>query len=145
MSLIVLVGIIGYLFSVWSQLPEQVPQHYNAAGEVDKWGGRGVLFPLPILSALLYAGQSVLSKFPQSFNYLSPVTEENAPRQYITARMMISWLKLQLVVLFSYIEWDMIQSALGKSGGLGLWFLPVTLVVVFGTIIFYAVRSVRIK
>jgi hypothetical protein len=35
--------------------------------------------------------------------------------------------------------------AQGRSLGLGAWFLPLTLVVIFGTIAFYMVRMRRLK
>lgn len=45
MLLPVLVGLI-----LWNRLPEQVPLHWNVAGEVDGWGSREMLvFYLPLL------------------------------------------------------------------------------------------------
>ena len=34
----------------WQQLPEQIPTHYNFAGEVDGYGGKGSLILLMFLS-----------------------------------------------------------------------------------------------
>ena len=53
--LVVLLPILAGLF-LWRYLPEQMPIHWNAAGEVDNWSGRGfAVFGLPgiILAAHL--------------------------------------------------------------------------------------------
>ena len=37
---ILLIGTLIYLIVRWNALPEQIPVHYNAAGEIDGWGGK---------------------------------------------------------------------------------------------------------
>ena len=37
----------------FSLLPEQIPAHFNLAGEVDRWGSRLEIFVLPILVAVI--------------------------------------------------------------------------------------------
>jgi uncharacterized membrane protein len=47
-TLVMLVPMIVGLL-LWNQLPDQVPIHWNAAGEVDGWGSRAmVVFALPL-------------------------------------------------------------------------------------------------
>ncbi|MDS9472070.1 DUF1648 domain-containing protein [Sporosarcina pasteurii] len=36
-TIILFVGSLVYLFVSWSTLPDEVPAHYNAFGEVDRW------------------------------------------------------------------------------------------------------------
>ena len=44
-----------YLAFIWNNLPETVPMHWNASGEVDRWGKKiEILFPLIILSGVGY-------------------------------------------------------------------------------------------
>lgn len=46
-SIVILLPILAGLV-LWSQLPEQVPMHWNAKGEIDGWGSKGVfVFVLP--------------------------------------------------------------------------------------------------
>lgn len=46
-ALMLLPMVVGLL--LWNKLPEQVPMHWNAAGEVDGWGSRSTLvFFLPL-------------------------------------------------------------------------------------------------
>lgn len=42
-----------YLLYVWNKLPDQVPLHWNAAGEVDRWGDKIELWIIPFLLPLL--------------------------------------------------------------------------------------------
>ncbi|WP_409975166.1 DUF1648 domain-containing protein [Bacillus sp. Bva_UNVM-123] len=47
------IGAIVYLVISWSLIPEQVPGHYNGAGEVNRWGSKYELF-IYRLSACFY-------------------------------------------------------------------------------------------
>ena len=53
-SLCSLVGVAAYLILAWRTIPDQVPTHFNAAGEIDSLGGKNSLLLLPIVSWLLY-------------------------------------------------------------------------------------------
>ena len=45
--------VVGLL--LWSSLPEKVPVHWNAAGEVDGWGSRGmIVFLIPLFILALH-------------------------------------------------------------------------------------------
>ena len=47
--------VIGLI--LWNKLPDQVPMHWNAAGEVDGWGSKGMLvFALPLFTVVLQWG-----------------------------------------------------------------------------------------
>ena len=39
---IMLIGTLIYL--IVSTIPDQIPTHYNAAGEIDDWGGKGMIW-----------------------------------------------------------------------------------------------------
>jgi hypothetical protein len=58
---------------------------------------------------------------------------------------MLRYLKLVLVVVFGGIEFMTIQNATGKAAGLGAWFLPLTLLLVFLPLIYFVVKSVQAK
>ena len=53
-SVVILLPILVGLF-LWNQLPEQIPSHWNAAGEIDGWSSKGfTVFGMPLI---LLAGQ----------------------------------------------------------------------------------------
>ncbi len=142
-SAIGLIGIIMMLFTSWSSLPDKIPSHYGFSGEVDSWGDKGILFLLPIIAIFMYGLLTIIERIPHLYNYMCEITEENAEFQYRNARMMLTLLKTEIIFLFRYIEWHMISTGLGKSTGLGIGFLPVYLLILFGTIGFFIYRMVK--
>ncbi|MBW7475453.1 DUF1648 domain-containing protein [Paenibacillus oenotherae] len=143
LSVVVLAFSIIYFILNWSDLPQTVPIHYNGRGEADGWGSKATLLILPLLSLILFIGLSILSKYPHKFNYPFKINAENAPHQYQTAKLLLSWMKVELVLLFGYLQWSIIQNALGHSAGIGVWLLPAVLVIIFGTIIIHLIRMKR--
>jgi len=60
----------------------------------------------------LYVMMTVLNFFPHTFNYLVEITEKNARAQYANARLMMNFMKVELVYLFAYVTWGTVQAAL---------------------------------
>jgi uncharacterized membrane protein len=142
---IILLALWGWTFSHYSTLPGTIPTHFNAAGEADGFGSKASLSALPIIATLLFIGITVLNRYPHSFNYPTSITQDNALRLYTLATRMLRYLKLVLVVVFGGIEFMTIQNATGKAAGLGAWFLPLTLLLVFLPLIYFVVKSVQAK
>ncbi|WP_052400557.1 DUF1648 domain-containing protein [Oceanobacillus jeddahense] len=61
-------GVIFYIIFTWSSIPSQIPGHYNASGEVTRWGGREELFIPLAIGLLLWIGMTILERFPHLFN-----------------------------------------------------------------------------
>ena len=133
--LLLLSGLVVYLLINWSDIPDKIPGHYNAMGEVDRWGNKGELLFLPIIGWIMYIGITVLEHFPQVWNTGVTVTEENKARIYPILKNIIGTTKLLVVGVFVILD---INSALAKS--LPIWFLPIFLVLTFGSIIFFVVK-----
>jgi uncharacterized membrane protein len=140
----------GVLLALWvwtgmsySSLPDTIPTHFNAAGEADGFGRKVSIVGLPLIATLLYIGLTLLNRYPHIFNFPTPITQDNALRQYTNATRMIRYLKLILVLVFAGISFQTIQQANGTGEGLGLWFLPLTLVLVFMPLVYFVVKSFR--
>ena len=142
-TLAVFVGTIVYLISSWTIIPSEIPAHYNAAGEVDRWGGKGEILILPIIGLLMWIGMTILEKYPHVYNYVN-LTKENARAQYLNGRLLINVLKNEIVLLFSYITWKGIQVAIGQHDSLGVWLLPVFLLIIFCSTGYFIVKSLRL-
>ena len=140
---IILLALWGWTFSHYSTLPGTIPTHFNAAGEADGFGSKASIIGLPVIATLLFIGLTVLNRYPHSFNYPTAITQDNALRLYTLATRMLRYLKLVLVLVFGGIEFMTIQNATGKAAGLGAWFLPLTLVLVFLPLIYFVVKSVQ--
>jgi len=62
-GLLFLVGMIVFIYTQWDQIPQQVPMHYNALGEIDRWGSKYQTLILPAIGILLYTFMTVVSFF----------------------------------------------------------------------------------
>ena len=140
-----IVEIFLTLFLSWHKIPSRIPTHFGPSGSIDAWGGKSSLLALPIIMLVIYALLSTIEKFPRIYNYMCDITEQNAEFQYRNARMMIGCMKLEMIFLFGYIEWKTVQVALNKAAGLGVEFMHVFLIVMFGTIGFFIFRMVKYK
>jgi hypothetical protein len=129
----------------WPLLPDNIPHHFGGSGKPDAWGGKWILWLLPGISLVLYIGLTILSRYPHIYNYPWPITEKNAAAQYHLARIMIGALKAEIVLIFIYIQQQTIQVALGKVEGLGIAFLPIFLILIFGTVGIYFVKAYQAK
>ncbi len=138
-----LLTMLFVLIKYWSILPATIPTHFGFSGNPDGWGGKESLLFLPILGMLLYVCMGLLSRYPHTFNYPVPITEENAPVQYLLGRKIINWLRTFVVILFGYLEWVSIQTALGNLSGLGPWFIAIILIVTFIPIVSYVINARR--
>jgi len=138
--LILLIGVSIYLILNWNSFPDQIPGHYNAAGEIDRMGNKGELLILPIVAWMMYIGITVVESFPQIWNTGVTVTEENKERVYRVLKDMVSTLKLCVVAAFMYLTINSSQAT-----ALPMLFLPVFLLLMFGPIIFFIIKLSKIK
>jgi len=138
--IVLLAGVAVYLLIRWSSIPDQVPGHFNASGEVTRWDGKGALIIPPIIAGVLYIVMTILEQFPQVWNTGVRVTQENMFRVYRILKSMISIIKLLIVATFTSIV--IIQSF---AINLPAWLLPVFLSLIFGTVFINIIRLVRAK
>jgi uncharacterized membrane protein len=118
--------------SAWASLPPEIPVHFGISGSPDRWGGKEMLLIFVVVPGFLYTLMTILSRFPHTFNYPVPITVANAARQYQLARELLAKLKLAILTMFAYIEWQVIEVGRGTSQGFSPWFLPVFLVLIVG-------------
>lgn len=125
----------------WSSLPETVPTHFGFDGEPDGWGDKRSIWILPGIALALYLMLTAAMRFPHRFNYLWPITPENAARQYAFARRLISLLKIEIVWTFAFLTWRMTEIARGDAARLGAAFLPVMLIALLATVTWYLIKA----
>lgn len=144
-GIVLIIGIIAYVIHVWPSLPEKIPMHYNASGEVDRWGGKGGLLVFLAIGIILWIPLSILERYPHVHNY-THLTEENVERLYKNSILLLNVIKNEVIILFAYFAWRMIQDAFGNTySALGKWELPLVLIIIFGTIAIFVIRSFRLR
>jgi hypothetical protein len=119
--------------------------HYDFFGEVDKWGSKGIIFSHPIIGAVLWISLTILEKFPHVYNYIINLTEENIEQQYKNGRIMVNVVKNEILIYISYSIWKDVKIAYGHDIAFGTWDLLLSLIILFGSIGFFIVRSFRLK
>lgn len=95
----------------WQQLPEQIPTHYNFAGEVDGYGGKGSLILLIVMSWIVFFIMTISIRFPEKWNMPVEVTEENKSRLYAITRAMMEAVKFFVTLLFVVLFVSMAAAA----------------------------------
>lgn len=126
--------LIGLPVFAWSGLPDEIPIHFGVSGDPDNWGGRGMIWFLPVLGLAMWAGMTVLTRFPHAYNYPWVITRENAADLYRLSRSMVIWINTEVTLLFAFIQWGTLRTAAGDADGLGVLIVPVSIIGVFGTI-----------
>lgn len=144
------IELIGWfaLLTIWvltitsySKLPDTIPIHYNGSGQIDGFGNKVNILILPLVATVFFVGLTLLNKFPHIFNYPTKINKDNALRQYTNMTRMNRYLKLVFVVIFGLLAFKTIKS----TGGLGVWFLPLTMCLIFIPMTYFIIKSLRTK
>lgn len=115
-------------------LPARIATHFDAAGNVNGWGEPKMLWLFPIIASFIGVVMTLVSRYPQAFNYPVRVTPASRPRLEAITLGMIAWLRAELVCLFLWIQYEIIRSARDGQNRLSSWLLPVVILAIFATI-----------
>lgn len=127
------------------KLPNRIPVHFDAAGQINGWGSPAMLWFLPAVATGIYLLMTLVSRHPGAFNYPVRVTPATRPPLEAQSLGMIAWLRAELVWLFLFIEYAAIRSArLGRSA-LVPWIVPLCIAAVFITIGWHMAAMFRIS
>ncbi len=107
-SLLSVVGIVLYVIITWKNIPDMIPGHYNIAGEIDKYSSKNSIWILIVVQILLFTMMSVLERFPNIWNTGVQITDENVERVYTNLRNMQTYLKMMIMIYFSYMTFQSI-------------------------------------
>ena len=133
LAVLALLGMTIFVLLRWPTLPELLPAHFAANGEISAWDDRGSLTLLLVLSWVMFAGMEVLSFFPQSWNI-----PKRTPRAYRAAGDAMAVLRLVLALFFAYMEF-----CTATCRGIGVWAMPLMLVLIAGNLAYLLVQSFR--
>ncbi len=103
------------ILQFWGLLPDRIPIHFGLGGLADAWGDKVTIWLLSAVAAIIFVVLAVASRYRHIFNYPVRITDENAPRQYLRARGILVWLKVEVCWLFAFIVRPQIIVALGNT------------------------------
>lgn len=138
LCIIMLLGTTIFLIVYWKHMPDVIPMHYNLWGEVDGQGNKASIIVLPIVNWIMFGVISIAEMCPGAWNTGVRVTPQNSARIYRILSRLIIAIKIEVVALFSFIT---INSAL--SNNMPIKFVPITLILMFGTIIISLISLYR--
>jgi uncharacterized membrane protein len=118
-------------------LPQTIPTHFNAVGNIDAYGSKMTIFLLPLIGSVIFITLTIVNRFAHVFNYPVKITTENAKIQYTVAVRMMRYLKLSLVIIFTFISVWTINAAKGTAHGMGIWMLPLILILIFAPMVYF--------
>ena len=118
LCLIQLIGMILFLLIYWPHIPQQIPMHYDLAGNISRWGSRKELIIFPVMAWITYLPITLVEHFPEVWNTGVQVTEHNRTLVYSALFHMFSSLKFLITCLYTY---SILQTALMLE--LPSWFL----------------------
>ena len=127
-------GVTVYAMAGPTPLPARIPTHFDAAGQPDGWGTPAMLWMMPAMATGIYLLMSLVARYPLSFNF--PMRIHPSARRQLEglALRMLSWIKAEVMGLFACIQYKIIELARAGRGTLSAFFLPLVMVVIFGTI-----------
>lgn len=108
-------------------LPPELPTHFDASGQPDAWGGRMGFAVIAVVAVVSYGMMTAIARAPHAFNYIVEITRDNAAAQYRIARTGLAWVKALTSLMFAWLQWRTMQTALGLADGLGPAFLGVAM------------------
>lgn len=134
-----LLAYVIVLVCIWSRIPGTVPTHFNAAGIVDSYGGKGSLWIEVIVAAVILLIICLTERVSSIWNFPVAVTEENKERLYEIALVMLGTIKILTMGLFI----DAGVSSLVT--GFPVWSMYVMLGVMVIVIVVAVVQMIRSK
>jgi uncharacterized membrane protein len=140
----IILGVILVLQG-WSGLPQTIPTHFDAAGNADGWGPKYMIWLLPAISVVMIPLMLFLRRFPWLSNTPIKITEENASHQYALIVRLLSVLACVISLLFLALVYDTITIAGGGTSMLGSWFMPVFIIPIVGSLLWYFVSAMRVR
>lgn len=118
---IVIIALVlnSFLFPAfyYSQLPEEIPIHFNAAGDADDFGKKSTIWLLPILNLV---NLLIIFAITSGAKYM--------PKQKKQPPLFAEIVTLYVLILTTYIGVANVLIAIGTMNTLGTWFLPFVIV-----------------
>jgi len=126
------------------RLPDRIPTHYDLSGQPNAWGSPAFLWFLPLVATGVYLLLTVLGSIRyRRYNLPVRVTEANLPFIQDQTILMVAWIKSEILGLFLYMQWSIIQSARDGTFRLSPLLIPVFLLVIFSTVGWQLVALIR--
>lgn len=141
--ILVILSIFTFLF--WQIAPERIPIHFNIQGQVDGYASRHTIFFLVGVILIVYILFYFLSKHPSLGNYITHIHDSNRDIQYNIMSTFIKVISLQLILVFSYMQIQIVLVAMNNKVGFNGAILLISLGAIILSTIIYGRISLKHK
>jgi hypothetical protein len=108
-----LMGLWAYVAATYLGLPDTIPTHFDGAGRPDAYGAKATLLALPLLASGLFAGLTLLTRYPHQLNLPGGGADPRAARRWLGVLRLLVVLVLGLVTVYT------VRTATGQAPGFG--------------------------
>ena len=124
----------AWVVGVWIQFDNraEVPLHFNAQGEVDRWGDASTALLLPAIALVLYGLLTWLQRHPKWCNYPVEITDANREPVYRQMSHIVGRIKTLVMCLFLYITMGVAQMVAVSLFLILIFSLTILLIIVAG-------------
>lgn len=124
----------AWVVGVWIQFDNraEVPLHFNAQGEVDRWGDASTALLLTAIALVLYGLLTWLQRHPRWCNYPVEITDANRERVYRQMSRIVGRIKTLVMCLFLYITMGVAQMVAVSFSLILIFALAILLIIVAG-------------
>lgn len=137
LGLLIITLVITILYA--DRLPDRIPHHFNFAGEPNGYGGRKMIWSLPVFGVILYTVLTVIGLFIRMV-----AAGERVPGATISRITgMLLQLKLVFSFIFLYLLIATIRISLGKAEGLGRFSSAIYLGMLAAVLAFNIISLIR--
>lgn len=145
---VIVIGISVFLLFYWKHIPEQVPLHWNFAGEIDDYSDAGSYIMLVIMMYFFFAGHMITKIIP-SFDLkenlfgkelIHKVSKEKEAEAMNVLLGMLWVCDLLVQMIFAYI---ILCGVFLRD--LGVWFLPLMMILLTADFVCFFIRMMKIK
>lgn len=134
---IILVLAIALITAIkYPGMPDQVPFHFGASGEVDSLGPKSNLWIVPGSCIMIYVLITLAGFFPGSWNFPKNINMEKLHLAEDTMRMMLMCLKIVITIMMGYMQIMVMKT----TGTASMYVLFGFLIVMMAIVMYFMVK-----
>ena len=134
------IGILTIILPIlfWKRIPEQIPAHYNGAGNIDRYSDKSILILILFAVAILMGTMGIAVYYVKQ-EMKSKYAKEAESSQLCAVYLMLVTMNFAIQCMFAYITFcSVTERSLGK------YFMSIVLLAVFGPLASFLIQKVKL-
>lgn len=103
---------IAFVLYHLPQLPETIPTHFGANGQIDGWGSKYTILIPAGIQLLVNLLLEFLSRHPEMHNYMTKVTDGNREKLYAASSGLLVKMNVSVGIIFMTISYSIVKQEL---------------------------------